>query len=547
MPRPLPLTAALLLFACGRAAASPQYGVQIDIDDHGLAGLWAANAPNLKGLIANGTFAYSRVDVPTHSNHNNYTELTGQYPDGDDVPANSYLDRANGFGQAFNLGGGLALGNYGLYPQNPLLNRSDSVYLAAERLGVKPAYFGQMPPFEVGADEVHFTLLGASFAGGLVTPDLANALLLGLDYPQSVIDGYHLDGPGNPGETISHFTIRDAANFIASTPEVPRYLFVWDFVALDGDPTSQYGADGAQLTKVIEDYDDALGKLLHAIDQRGLAAETNVVFTLDHGKVDSWQQACLGTHGGDAKGHPGDGQLGALVAAQGAAVGVASSQYDLLNEDGDALIWAKTDGAGTAAGAAAQEAVVHGLLALIQSGQLPGVDTSRTLTFDGALGTRRFHDFHAEGPYQADIIVFPQTNGPATWTLNQVDPQNAAPGPFLAHGGYPYGRHGGFSADELYVPLILSGPAFKRGVMIPQPVNHADVAPTAMHALGVDLVGAQGAPILAAFQGEPGETIAQPQDMTQSRDLVLQNGGYEGAPSVSPPRSAVIIDVEGLY
>jgi hypothetical protein len=56
--------------------------IEIDIDDHGLAGLWMANAPNLKGLIARGTLAFSRVDVPTHSNQNNMTLLTGQYPEG---------------------------------------------------------------------------------------------------------------------------------------------------------------------------------------------------------------------------------------------------------------------------------------------------------------------------------------------------------------------------------------------------------------------------------------------------------------------------------
>ena len=68
------------------AAAGPQgpkgHVIEIDIDDHGLAGLWMANAPNLKGLIARGTLAFSRVDVPTHSNQNNMTLLTGQYPDG---------------------------------------------------------------------------------------------------------------------------------------------------------------------------------------------------------------------------------------------------------------------------------------------------------------------------------------------------------------------------------------------------------------------------------------------------------------------------------
>ncbi|HUB09881.1 MAG TPA: alkaline phosphatase family protein [Myxococcales bacterium] len=539
-----------LLAACGQAAHPPQYVIQFDIDDHGLLGLWAANAPNLKGLIARGTFAYSRVDVPTHSNHNNMTELTGQYPDGDDVPANSYLDRANDFQQWLNFGGGFALGNYADYPQNPLVTRSDSVYLAAERLGIAPAYFGQLPPFEAGASNVHFTANGVTIAGYTVSTDIADALLEGsLGYPPSLVASYQIDGPPDAGETISHFTIRDAASFIASTGPsnpMPRYLFVWDFLALDGDPTSSYGADGPQLEAVIEDYDDALGDVLDALEQKGLAAQTNIVFTLDHGKVDSYQQVCLGTHGTDSTG-PADGQLGALVTAQGASVGVSPNQYEMINEDGDALIWAVTPDAGTAAGAAEQEAVTHGLLQLIQSGAIVGLDTSRTISFDGYLGTRRMHDFHNEGPYQADIIVFPQTDGGATWTLGQVDPTNAVPGPFQQHTQYPFGRHGGFSADELYVPLILSGPAFKEGVMIPQPVNHVDVAPTAMRALGVELTDAEGAPILAAFQGQPGETIPQPADMTKSRDTVLQNGGYEGPAVPSAARSAVIIDVAGLY
>ncbi|MHB8417676.1 MAG: alkaline phosphatase family protein [Myxococcales bacterium] len=541
----------LALAACGQSAP-PQYVIQLDIDDHGLAGLWAANAPNLKGLIARGTFAYSRVDVPTHSNHNNMTQLTGQYPDGDDVPANSYLDRANGFKQAINLGSGLALGNYGIYAQNPLLDRSDSVYLATERAGIHPAYFGQLPPFEVGADDVHFTITGATFAGITVTPDIAVALLTSptlLDYPQSVVASYHFDGtnvnPRNPGESLAHYTIRDAAATIgslSSPDQMPRYMFIWDFIALDGDPTSAYGADGPQLAAVIEDYDDAVGDLLDALEQQGLADQTNIVFTLDHGKVDSWQQVCLGTHGTDSHG-AADGQLGDLVAAEGAAVGVAPDQYEIINEDGDALLWAVTPGAGTAAGAAQQEAVAHGLLALIQSGKITGVDTSRTITFDGAMGTRRMADYRNQGPYQADLIVFPQDG----WTLNQVDAKNAVPGPFQEHGGLPYGRHGGFSPDELYVPLILSGPAFKHGVMLPQPVNHVDVAPTAMRALGISLDDAEGTPVLAAFQGQAGETIPQPQDMTTSRDTVLAAGGYQGTPQPSPAPSAVIIDVAGLY
>ena len=35
-------------------------------------------------------------------------------------------------------------------------------------------------------------------------------------------------------------------------------MFIWDFVALDNDPTTQYGADGAPIAPVIDDYDDGL-------------------------------------------------------------------------------------------------------------------------------------------------------------------------------------------------------------------------------------------------------------------------------------------------
>ena len=73
------------------------------------------------------------------------------------------------------------------------------------------------------------------------------------------------------------------------------------------------------------------------------------------------------------------------------------------------------------------------------------------------------------GPNEvATSFVFPREDR----TLNQVDATNTTPGPFAQHTQFPYGRHGGFSVDELYVPLVLAGPAFKQGVLIPHPVEH---------------------------------------------------------------------------
>ena len=540
---------AALALGCGEnhPAGPSSHVIEIDIDDHGLAGLWMATAPNIKGLIARGTLAFTHVVVPTHSNQNNMSLLTGQYPDGDDVPANDWLSRSAGFVSPVSVAGALSVGDYALWDKNPLRVRGDSLYGATRAAGGRSAYVGELPPFEAGADDVHLSILGTMFESSTLTVTVdettaKNLLTNALGYPQSVANSYSYDGPPESGETQTQFTLRDAADYIRNHA-MPATMFVWDFVALDDDPTSMYGADGPQIAQIIEDYDGGLGELLDALDAKGLTANTNILFTLDHGKVDTHNQVVLGTQGGANA----DGQMAAVVTGQGAAMGLDTSSYALLNEDGDGQIYANVPGAGTAAGAAMQADVTHKLLALIQSGAITGLDTTRTLTADGALGTRSFHDFRAASPNQADIVVFPQDD----WTLNQVDATNTTPGPFQEHTQYPYGRHGGFSADELYVPLIMAGPAFKSGVMLPHPVLHPEVAPTALATLGskVALKTAARGAIHAALVGDPGETIAVPADPTTARDLVLTGSGFEGTPPAptAPVTNVIVLDVAGLY
>ena len=551
----LVLSLAAIASGCGGGSSSPSgpssHVIEIDIDDHGLAGLWMASAPNIKGLIARGTLAFTRVVVPTHSNQNNMALLTGQYPDGNNVPANDWLGRDNGFVSPVSVGGELNVGDYAAWDKNPLRVRGDSVYGATHAAGGRSTYVGELPPFEAGADDVHLSIVGTMFQTplGPLTVDQTtakNLLTDSLGYPSSVASSYSYDGPPASGETQTRFTLRDAADTIRNHP-MPAFMFVWDFVALDDDPTSAYGADGAQIAQIIEDYDAGLGELIAALSDKNLLDSTNILFTLDHGKVDTHNQVVLGTHGGANA----DGQLAALVTSQGPAMGLDTGSYALLNEDGDAQIYATVPGAGTAAGAAAQADVTHKLLTLIQSGAITGLDTTRTLTADGALGTRSFHDFRAASPNQADIIVFPKDD----WTLNKVDATNTAPGPFQEHTMYPYGRHGGFAADELYVPLIMAGPAFKSGVMLPHPVLHPEVAPTALAALGkvggktVALRTAARGPIQAALAGDPGETIALPDPPDGARELVLGASGFAGTPPAptATATNVIVLDVAGLY
>ena len=147
----LALALTLLAVACGKSAppatTSPPgvkgHVIEIDIDDHGLAGLWMANAPNLKGLIARGTLAFSRVVVPTHSNQNNMALLTGQYPDGDNVPANAWLSRAARTSRRRSACRAIAVGDYAVYDKNPLRMRGDSVYDAVHAPAGASAYVGR--------------------------------------------------------------------------------------------------------------------------------------------------------------------------------------------------------------------------------------------------------------------------------------------------------------------------------------------------------------------------------------------------------------------
>src|SRR5579883_773180 len=162
--------------------------IQIDIDDHGLKALWDANAPNLKGLIANGTYGYSRVLIPTHSNQSNFTQLCGAYPDVDNVPNNTWLDRSDMYKDAFDLGGSLVMGDYVYYDKNPLGTRVVSNYQAAQMIGATTAYVGELPPFERTAQNIHFALNGVNL-DGVITPtsDLVDAILMTLRYPPDLV------------------------------------------------------------------------------------------------------------------------------------------------------------------------------------------------------------------------------------------------------------------------------------------------------------------------------------------------------------------------
>jgi arylsulfatase A-like enzyme len=63
--------------------------------------------------------------------------------------------------------------------------------------------------------------------------------------------------------------------------------------------------------------------------------------------------------------------------------------------------------------------------------------------------------------------------------------------------------HGGASWQAQHIPLILSGPNIRSGLVSSHPARLVDVAPTVLHALGASFTGMQGIPLADAFSKAP--------------------------------------------
>ena len=210
--------------------------------------------------------------------------------------------------------------------------------------GGRSAYVGELPPFEAGADDVHLTIVGTVFDTplGPLTVDETTAKNILTDVvrlPAERRRRLHLR------RTARRAARRRRSSRCATPPTTSaptgsrRFMFIWDFIALDDDPTSMYGADGAQIAQIIEDYDGGLGELLDALDDQG--ADSTAPTSCSRSttaRSTRTTRSCSARTGGAQR---PTASWPRWSTAQGAAMGLDTSSYALLNEDGDAQIYAR--------------------------------------------------------------------------------------------------------------------------------------------------------------------------------------------------------------
>src|SRR5439155_14123014 len=121
------------------------------------------------------------------------------------------------------------------------------------------------PPWEKGADEIHFTVYQSMLAGITINDTIIAALLKQLHYPDAVAKSLIFDGPPEGNETLNRFTLRDAglawAKAAQSASGPPDLTFVWDFIALDGNPADM-GADTQPVQAIVEEIDKDVAALI---------------------------------------------------------------------------------------------------------------------------------------------------------------------------------------------------------------------------------------------------------------------------------------------
>lgn len=201
------------------------------------------------------------------------------------------------------------------------------------------------------------------------------------------------------------------------------------------------GAPSVELAGALAHTDASIGQMVDRLRARGLLASTLVIVTAKHGQSPI-DRSVVAKRDGDA--------IAGIVDAAAPVAGHI--------EDDVALYWLR-DGQMAGAGAAA-------LAAAAADGSAADPSIDRVFT-RGSRGFERMFGDPATDPRTPDIVVQPRH------------------GTIYSLSAKKFAEHGGFAGDDAHVALLVSNPVL-RGARVDRPVRTKQVAPTILHALGLD-------------------------------------------------------------
>ncbi len=245
------------------------------------------------------------------------------------------------------------------------------------------------------------------------------------------------------------------ATDVSGSPGVPA-IFGMNFQAVSvaqkdakvgpGGYSDAVGTPSAELLTALEHTDASLGKLVAELNAKGLSASTLIVVTAKHGQS------------------PIDNTLLKRRSGSGvAAIVDAVAPLAGHTEDDVGLYWLKDHGKATLGATALTSAPADG------SVNDPSVDKVFTI---GSTGFAAMFGDPSIDPHAPDIVVQPKK------------------GTIYSTSAKKWAEHGGFADDDAHVALLVSNPAIA-GAKNTNPVRTKQVAPTVLHALGLDATALQ--------------------------------------------------------
>lgn len=430
--------------------------------------------PNLHRLAAAGVrFTNSHAVYPTVTRVNSPSISTGMLPAGHGIPNNAFLAPGLVEGDVLNTGNNLHLealrpGRGGrLIPASSL----------AERLAAAGRQAVVVSTGSPGSTLLQFAE-AATCGGRLINP----ALLVGADRADLEARLGPIPPRATPATALNAWFTRLITEVMLPNT-APDLLVFWH---TDPDHTQHArGAGHPAALQSLHDADTNLGAILATLEHLGLAPETAVVVTSDHG---------FATITGRA-------DLRATLAAAGLT---PASGYRVV---GDMVSVEDHDPARAAAA-----------LAVLQ--RTSGIGPFFTGRNGASVlpGTFALADIGAGGDFCPDLLCGlawsdePNVHG---WPGTSLSPfSNSANA----------GSHGNLSPWEIRNSLVAAGPGFARGLVSTVPAGNVDIAPTLLHLLGLPGAGEMDGRVLAeTLAGGPSpdmlavETLEQRANTADSR------------------------------
>lgn len=214
------------------------------------------------------------------------------------------------------------------------------------------------------------------------------------------------------------------------------------------DPDGTAHSDGIgspSAIKAIQSVDEQFGRIISSLKSKNLANSYNIIISTDHGFVT----------------HKGNQGLAEYLIKEGLKKDTTSQ--DVIVAEG--AVYVKDHDA----------VLIKKIVERLQAQEWVGAIFTKAAkpgSMQGSVeGTLSFESIHWNHPDRAaDILV----------DENWDDSKNTAG---YAGTGYARGAagHGGISPYEIHIPLIVSGPAFKKAFESNLPTSNVDIAPTVLY------------------------------------------------------------------